>query len=228
MGSMLSSAAAASPVAARAAARTVPAAAHRADAISKAAVAKAASNAFPPMPEVASSSNAPAFGAPSPLNEREANRGIVDMLNQTSFVTRTQTTIGASSSSEEGADALCEAPEGVPLDTLLDALRLHGEDAARWDAPSLAQKYGIVDVQLLSDVLAHCRTYHIVEDEEGRARGLPIGQTLPSKEVQDLFKQFGSAPPESIGGAAEHEAAHHLSPAAGRGSDGGGAISPSG
>ena len=188
MGALLSrgSAAAAEPAAA-AARRTVPAAAHKADAAAKAAIA-----AFPPTPSVP-----PRPGMPAA--ELEANRGIIEMLNKTSFSTTEQPAASAST------DALAADEEaastGVPLETLLEALVKHGEDAKRWDAPSLAQKYGISDVSALSDALVHVKPYRIVEDEDGRPRGVAVDAELPStSKTEDLFAaRFDEPPPKPAG-----------------------------
>ena len=75
------------------------------------------------------------------------------------------------------------------------AIQVHGDDAQKWDAPTLAQKYGIVDVDLLSDALGHCRTYRVVEDDEGRPRAEAIGEEKPQRKaaVEDLFQEFATA-----------------------------------
>jgi len=178
MGGLLSRGA---PTSASAAVRTVPAAAHKADAIAKAAVAK---SQFPPMPTLP-----PQPGSPQPLDELEANKNVTSWLAQTSFATREQPTGGAATSGSLVVDvADPEVPTGVPLDDVLDALRLHGEDAAQWTAPTLAQRYGISDVDTLANALAHVRTYRVLEDEEGRARGVAVGDEAPrTVQVQDLF-----------------------------------------
>lgn len=174
----------------------VPAAAHKSEAIAQAAVARAVAaqqqqQAFPPTPAVPASSG---LTPPPPVDEEAANRGMAALLNQTSFVTRAQPTGGATST-----DALAEAdalaPAGVKLDTLIEALRLHGEDPRRWDAPSLARRYGIADEQLLADSLAHCRTYRVVEDEEGRPKALAIGEEMRSRRTTDLFAEFEEVAP---------------------------------
>lgn len=157
-----------------AAARTVPYSAHRADAAAKAAIA-----AFPPMPTVPSQS-----GAPMPRDELEANKNVASWLSQTSFATREQPTGGK----ETPAGVEEEAPTGVPLDDIVAALRLHGEDPDRWTAPTLAKQYGISDVGALADTLAHVRTFRVVEDGLGRPRGYGLNEELPQPEVvQDLF-----------------------------------------
>lgn len=195
MGALLSRTAATAPTAATAAARTIPASAHKADAVAKAAIA-----AFPPIPKVSKP------GAPMPTDEMEANRQMVDLLSKTSVESRAQPTGGASSSG--AIDSENDAPEGVPLDHFVEALRLHGEDAQQWTAPTLAQKYGIVDVDALSDALAHVRTYRVVEDDRGRPRGVAIGEELPAdcereSRVEDLFAKYdGAAPAPPPAGAA--------------------------
>jgi hypothetical protein len=155
--------------------RTVPASAHKADSIAKAAIAS-----FPPSPTVPQSGGP--LQQPLPTDEREAHRGIVEMLNKTTI--NTQTT--ASSSSANSTDAPITPPAGVPLDDVIAALMLHGEDPQKHTAPKLAQRYGISDVGALSDALEHVRAYRIIADKDGRPRGLAIGEEEPTAEP-DLF-----------------------------------------
>ena len=182
MGALLSRTAGSSG--ASVAVRTVPAAAHKADAAAKAAIA-----AFPPIPTVPS-----AGGPPIPNDEKEANRGVAEMLSKTSIGTRAHP---SAPNKAAAASSDAEAASGLPLDDLVAALRLHGETPQQWTAATLAKKFGVADEGALANALAHASTYRIVEDEHGRPRGVAIGEELPASlaagtgSVEDLFAAHG-------------------------------------
>lgn len=168
--------------------RTIPVAAHKSDAMAKAAVAAA----FPPSPSV------PRPDAPLPTAEMEANRQIMETLAKTQVLTRTTPTGGSSTSPEAIAAANSDGDQtGVSIDDLMAALMLHGENPQEWTAPSLAQKYGIADANALADALAHVRVYRIVADEDGRPRGIGMGMELPKRS--DAFNEFDAHEPAEIG-----------------------------
>ena len=189
MGNLLGRAASSSAEAARKVPNKFTAAPH-ADAYvraakEKAAAAAAAAAGFPEMPRV------PAEQQPSgtrpPLSadmEMEANRGIVDLLNKSTILTRAEPTTASSSSSQmdgiEGTDSSAPAG-GMAVGDLMAALALHAKSPDRWPAAALAQKYGIADREAsLASALAHVRPYTVTEEDD---RFVGVDMRLAAEEA---------------------------------------------
>ena len=86
---------------------------------------------------------------------------MVQWLNQASILTRNAP--AATASSNDGVD-----PPGVPLDTILQALKLHAQQPAQWPAPALAERFDIVDEAALANALKHVHLFRVVDDSRGR------------------------------------------------------------
>ena len=147
-----------------------------------AAAAAAAARGFPEMPDVPSHQRA--SGSRPPLSadmEMEANRGIVELLNQSSILTRAEptTSSGGGGHSADGVeskldDGSAAQPGGLAANELMAALVLHAQQPDRWTAAALAQKYDIADREAsLASALAHVRPYTVVE-EDGRFVGVAV------------------------------------------------------
>lgn len=179
MGSFFSRASSAAP-------RTITAAPK-----AEAAVRAAKAAAFPPMPAVPTSAVAGAARPPLPAEmEIEANRGIVDMLNKSTILTREAPTTSSMSASERGvADET--AHEGLPMKELMSMLVMHAQDPDKFTASALAKKFAVTDEVSLASALAHCKPYRVVEDpDSGRAYGVALRASEEDDQAgsDDMFE----------------------------------------
>lgn len=146
----------------------------------KAAAAAAASGGFPEMPSVPSQQMP--SGTRPPLSaemEMDANRGIAEMLNKSSILTRAEPTTGSSSASSRTGGVESKSDDaaqtgGLPVSDLMAALTLHAQQPDRWTPAALARKYDIADREAsLASALSHLRPYTVVE-EDGRFVGVEV------------------------------------------------------
>ena len=132
----------------------------------KKAAAAAAAAKFPGMPSVPTGSSSSLRPPPQAYDmEREANRGIVDMLNKSNILTQNAPTTDASRNDQIiGAEA--EEAHGLKVEELMAALVLHARAPERWTPSKLAQKYGLVDEAALASALTHVKPYRVVEEDD--------------------------------------------------------------
>ena len=107
--------------------------------------------------------------------EIESNRAMVKWLNQASITTRNAP--AATAASNDGID-----PPGVPLDSIIQALKLHAQQPAKWPASALAERFDIVDGAALANALQYVQLFRVVEDSKGRPSAV-------------AFDEKASAPP---------------------------------
>lgn len=184
------------PAAASAAVKAMPTkftAAPNAEAYVKAAKAASAAADFPGMPQVPSS-QVPSGSRPPlpPEMEMQANRGIVEMLNKSSIITRSTSTAGAGGSIE-GVESVADASEaapGISVSDLMAALVLHAQNPEKWTADALARKYQVADEASFASALQHVQPYKVVEDpNEGRFVGIPVRVAAEDARLDDAEKR---------------------------------------
>ena len=149
--------------------------------------------------------------------EMEANRNIVEMLNQSSILTRVQPAESSGGNSVGTETAVVQAEEaaaGLKVAELMAALELHAAAPDKWPASILAQRYGLDDVDAVANALEHVRPYRVVE-AENKFIGIaiePEGQNereseppqpslaMREAEADELFaqaKRDGANPPRA-------------------------------
>ena len=142
-------------------------------------VARSVPSAFPPSPIVPPRS--PAGGAKAPATpEIERNRALTDMLNKSKILTTNQATGGIRpavpqpSTVPQPSATGEELPSGISAESLVQLLALHARQPEKWDAGSLAKKYGVANEAALAHTLKYVRTYRVEEDDSGKMRAIAL------------------------------------------------------
>ena len=142
-------------------------------------VARSVPSAFPPSPIVPPRS--PAGGAKAPATpEIERNRALTDMLNKSKILTTNQATGGIRpavpqpSTVPQPSATGEELPSGISAESLVQLLALHARQPEKWDAGSLAKKYGVANETALAHALKYVRTYRVEEDDSGKMRAIAL------------------------------------------------------